>query len=280
MRNRRRRISKRARLLIFILLVLFFGDKAVTTWDQTHQEPTPVKAPLEEGFLETIEKDESVDYVFVFPEKEAVVEEEPLFRYEDVPEYTGEPFCFVNDNIPYFTTEQMDFAKENLYAFYGNLDRLDRPTMAQANIAQSTLPTEARGDISSVVPTGFIQGNYDFISNGGWLYNRSHLMGYQLTGENANPKNLITGTRYFNVDGMYPFEHMVADYVKQNTDKSVLYRVTPIFLGEELVARGVLMEARSIGKTDDRLLEYNVFIYNVQPGIDIDYATGKNYLAP
>ena len=138
------------------------------------------------------------------------------------------------------------------------------------------MPNEKRGNISSVKPTGWVQNKYDFV-DGKSLYNRCHLIGYQLAGENANPLNLVTGTRYLNVTGMLPFENMVADYVKE-TDGHVLYRVTPIFEDNELVCRGVLMEAESVEDAGDSV-EYNVYIYNVQPGVEIDYETGDNWAA-
>ena len=139
-----------------------------------------------------------------------------------------------------------------------------------ACIGRDIMPTEERGDISSVKPTGWVQAMY----NGSYLYNRCHLIGFQLTGENANKQNLITGTAYFNVSGMLAFENMVADYIKE-TNNHVLYRVTPIFVGNELVARGVLMEAWSV-EDDGEGICFNVFVYNVQPGVEINYATGKS----
>ena len=135
------------------------------------------------------------------------------------------------------------------------------------------MPTEERGSIGSVKPSGWQTVKYDFV-DGKYLYNRCHLLGYQLTGENANEQNLITGTRYLNVDGMLPFENMVADYVKE-TDNHVMYRVTPVFDGAELVARGVLMEAYSVEDGGDGV-EFCVYCYNVQPGVKIDYATGDS----
>ena len=135
------------------------------------------------------------------------------------------------------------------------------------------MPEEKRGRIGNIKPTGWHTIRYSFI-NGRYLYNRCHLIGYQLTGENANPKNLITGTRYLNVDGMLPFENMVADYVKE-TGNHVLYRVTSVFKGNELVARGVLMEAESVEDHGVGIM-FNVYCYNNQPGVDIDYATGES----
>lgn len=195
------------------------------------------------------------------------------FDLSAVPEYSGEPYAVINDNVPYFTVD--DLTTES-FESYSELDDLGRCGVAYACIGQDIMPTEKRGDISSVKPTGWVQNKYDFV-DGKSLYNRCHLIGFQLAGENANPKNLVTGTRYLNVTGMLPFENMVADYVKE-TDGHVLYRVTPIFEDEELVCRGVLMEAESVEDAGDSV-EYNVYIYNVQPGVEIDYATGDNWAA-
>ena len=156
------------------------------------------------------------------------------------------------------------------------MDSLGRCGAAEANVGQDLMPTEKRGNIGSVKPTGWHTSKYDFI-DGQNLYNRCHLIGYQLAAENANKQNLITGTRYLNVTGMLPFENMVADYVKE-TDNHVLYRVTPIFDGTDLVARGVLMEAWSVEDNGEGIC-FNVYCYNVQPGVEIDYATGDNRAA-
>ena len=144
--------------------------------------------------------------------------------------------------------------------------------MAYANLSKSIMPTEKREDISDVKPTGWIQEEYD----GEYLYNRCHLIGYQLAGENANELNLITGTRYFNVSGMLPFENQVADYIRNNKQNHVLYRVTPIFEGNNLLASGVQLEAYSVEDKGEGIC-FNVFVYNVQPGVTIDYATGKSW---
>ena len=158
---------------------------------------------------------------------------------------------------------------------YGELDELGRCTTAFANIGKDIMPTEKRGAIGEVKPTGWQTAKYDSV-DGKYLYNRCHLIGYQLTGENANEKNLITGTRYLNVDGMLPFENMVADYIKE-TGNHVLYRVTPVFFGDNLVASGVQMEAKSVEDNGDGIL-FNVYCFNAQPGIAIDYATGNSHL--
>lgn len=195
------------------------------------------------------------------------------FNAADVPAYSGEPYTAVNNNEPYFTSDNLTTeAFEN----YSELDALGRCGVAYANVCLETMPTEKRGSISEVKPTGWHSVKYDNV-DGKSLYNRCHLIGYQLTDENANQQNLITGTRYLNVDGMLPFENMVADYVKE-TDNHVLYRVTPIFTGDNLVADGVLMEGYSVEDEGDGIC-FCVYAYNVQPGITIDYATGDSWLS-
>ncbi len=195
------------------------------------------------------------------------------FNAADVPAYSGEPYTAVNNNEPYFTSDNLTTeAFEN----YSELDALGRCGVAYANVCLETMPTEKRGNISEVKPTGWHSVKYDNV-DGKSLYNRCHLIGYQLTAENANQQNLITGTRYLNVDGMLPFENMVADYVKE-TDNHVLYRVTPIFTGDNLVADGVLMEGYSVEDEGDGIC-FCVYAYNVQPGITIDYATGDSWLS-
>lgn len=195
------------------------------------------------------------------------------YSMENIPPYDGTPYVVLNDNQPSFTEEDMTDVS---YEFYSDLDELGRCGVTEACIGRDLMPTEKRGDISSVKPTGWVQNQYDFV-DGKSLWNRCHLIGFQLAGENANECNLITGTRYLNVEGMLPFENLVADYVKE-TDNHVLYRVTPAFQGTELVARGVQMEAYSVEDGGDGVC-FNVFCYNVQPGVEIDYATGDNWLA-
>ena len=196
------------------------------------------------------------------------------FSLEEIPAYDGDPYVVVHDNVPYFT--EADLTTES-YEYYSDLDALNRCGVTMASIGQDLMPTEERESIGQVKPTGWVTAKYDIV-DGKYLYNRCHLIGFQLTGENANERNLITGTRAMNVDGMLPFENMTADYVKE-TGNHVLYRVTPIFVGEEMVARGVLMEAVSV-EDDGEGLEFCVYAYNNQPGIEIDYATGESWLAP
>lgn len=190
----------------------------------------------------------------------------------NIPAYSGSPYVAVNNNIPFFIDNEMTTTS---FETYSDLDNLGRCGVAYANVCTEIMPTEERGTIGQVKPSGWHTVKYDIVS-GKYLYNRCHLIGYQLSAENANTKNLITGTRYLNTEGMLPFENMVADYVKE-TNNYVLYRVTPMFNGNNLVASGVLMEAKSVEDNGDGIL-FNVYCYNVQPGITIDYATGDSAL--
>ncbi|SEK58399.1 DNA-entry nuclease [Pseudobutyrivibrio ruminis] len=189
-------------------------------------------------------------------------------------DYTDNPYTVVNDNVPYFSEE--DLTRTDAFETYSELDSLGRCGVAYANICQELMPTEERGEIGSVKPSGWHTVNYHEYVDGNYLYNRCHLIGYQLSGENANEKNLITGTRYLNVEGMLPFENEVAEYVEE-TGNHVLYRVTPVFEGDNLVASGVQMEAYSVEDQGAGVM-FNVYCYNVQPGITIDYATGDSEL--
>ena len=189
-----------------------------------------------------------------------------------IPAYNGKAYVAVNNNEPFFTDSDMTTtAFEN----YSDLDSLGRCGVAYANICRDIMPTEERGKIGMIKPSGWHTVKYDVIKDR-YLYNRCHLIGYQLAGENANPKNLITGTRYLNVEGMLPFENLVADYVN-NTGNHVLYRVTPMFSGSNLVANGVLIEAKSVEDNGGGIL-FNVYCYNVQPGVGINYENGDSWL--
>lgn len=190
-----------------------------------------------------------------------------------VPEDTGQLYVEVNGNVPAFDEE--DFTEES-FEVYSGLDRLGRCGAAYANVSRETMPEEERESIGMIKPSGWHTVKYDNV-DGKYLYNRCHLIGFQLTGENANEENLITGTRHMNVDGMLPFEDMVADYVRE-TDNHVLYRVTPIYQGDNLVASGVQMEAESVEDRGEAIC-FNVYVYNSQPGIEIDYATGESRLS-
>lgn len=193
-----------------------------------------------------------------------------ITNLQDIPFYVSQPYVEINNNVPLF--EDSDLTTES-FERYSELDSLGRCGVAYANISRETMPTEKRGSIGQVKPSGWQTVKYDFV-DGKYLYNRCHLIGYQLSGENANEKNLITGTRYMNTEGMLPFENMVADYVKE-TNHHVLYRVTPLYDGHDLVASGVVMEAKSV-EDNGAAIEFHVFVYNVQPNVTIDYATGKS----
>lgn len=204
---------------------------------------------------------------FDFPAHDVTLSTE--FSLDDIAPYSGEPYVVVNGNIPYFTEDELTTEP---FEIFSELDAYGRCGVAYANVCIELMPTEERESIGSVKPSGWHLNKYDCV-DGKYLYNRCHLLWFQLTGENANEKNLITGTRYLNVDGMLPFENEVADYV-EDTGHHVLYRVTPIFEGGNLVASGVLMEARSV---EDSGVVFCVYCYNVQPGVKIDYGTGLNW---
>ena len=195
---------------------------------------------------------------------------EAVHLEDAVPEFSGEPYVEVSGNVPTFTDADLSSPAET----YTPLDSLGRCGTAMAIVSLDTMPTEERGSIGMVKPSGWHTVRYDDLISDRYLYNRCHLIGYQLTAENANEQNLITGTRYMNVEGMLPFENQIADYVER-TGNRVLYRVTPIFVGDELVARGVQMEAQSV-EDGGAGVSFNVFCHNVQPGIQIDYQTGQS----
>lgn len=196
---------------------------------------------------------------------------EPALSMEEIPDYSGMPYAVLNDNWPEFDAEDLTLEP---FETYSRLDYLGRCRTAYANICREIMPTEPRGDIGQVRPSGWQTVKYDCV-DGGYLYNRCHLIGYQLAGENANRENLITGTRYMNVEGMLPFENMVANYVEE-TGNHVLYRVAPIFEGGNLLASGVHMEGFSVEDEGEGIC-FNVYVYNVQPGVSIDYATGESW---
>lgn len=191
---------------------------------------------------------------------------------EDIPQYSNKSYVIINDNEPYFSEEDIN---TNTFEKYGELDNLGRCTLAYANIDKSMMPTKKRGSIGSIKPTGWHTIKYDIV-DGKYLYNRCHLIGYQLTGENTNEKNLITCTRSMNTIGMLEFENKVAKYIKE-TNNHVLYRITPIFEGDNLLATGVEMEALSIEDNGEGI-KFNVFVYNIEDGIIIDYKTGDSKL--
>ena len=204
--------------------------------------------------------------------REMVPAEDAGLSLEEVPDFTGEPWVELENGQPDFSPE--DRTDTAAFEQYSELDYLGRCGPAYANVCPETMPEEERGEIGQIKPSGWHLAKYDCV-DGKYLYNRCHLIGYQLTGENANEKNLITGTRYLNVQGMLPFENQVADYVEE-TGNHVLYRVTPVFDGLDLVASGVEMEAWSV-EDEGAGICFHVYVYNVQPGVVIDYATGESW---
>lgn len=196
-----------------------------------------------------------------------------VFSIADVPQYAGDAYVELNGNMPLFSDEEIN---TDSFESYEELDELGRCGVTFANVSIEIMPTEERGEIGQIKPSGWHTVKYNGLIEGNYLYNRCHLIGYQLSGENDNVNNLITGTRHLNTVGMLPFENQVAEYVK-NTENHVLYRVTPVFEGENLVASGVVMEAYSVEDEGEGIC-FNVFVYNVQPGVIIDYATGDSCL--
>lgn len=238
--NRGKNMKKRSKLFVFILLlgVLFYF------------------------------KDDIYNYTYSI-----INTSNESYDIENLPEYDGNSYVIVNDNIPYFKEEEYTTTS---FEKYSELDSLGRCGVAYANISKDLMPTEKRGSIGMIKPSGWQTIKYDHI-DGKYLYNRCHLIGYQLTGENANEKNLITCTRSMNTKGMLQFENMVTKYIK-DTGNHVLYRVTPVFEGNNLVATGVEMEAYSV-EDSGKGIKFNVFVYNIEDGIIIDYKTGDSKLA-
>lgn len=198
-------------------------------------------------------------------------EADAIISIEEIPPYAGDAYVEVNGNEPFFTESELTTES---YEYYSELDSLGRCGVCISSVGTDIMPTEERGEIGNVKPTGWHTVKYAGIVDGNYLYNRCHLIAYQLAGENANVSNLITGTRYMNMNGMLPFENMVADYVRESGNH-VMYRVSPVFEGNNLVADGVLIEAKSV-EDSGAGISFNVFCYNVQPGIVIDYATGES----
>lgn len=208
--------------------------------------------------------------MFASPQPESI----PL---ESIPDYAGLPYVELTDGVPEFTEEMLTEAARS-YERYHSLDLLGRPQEACASVGPDLMPEEKRESIGMIKPAGFHTVRYDDLIEDKYLYNRCHIIGWQLTGENANPQNLITGTRYMNVEGMLPFENRIASYIR-STGNHVLYRVTPVYSEEELLCRGMRLEACSVEDGGEGL-QFHVFVYNVQPGIEIDYATGDSWRAP
>ena len=252
----------RAFALLFITLILVSCDV------QTEESTLVVDYNVAETEPETVEEEPPVQEDIT---PEDIASADSVIDTGEIPAYSGEAYAEINGNVPYFTDSELSTTS---YEYYSELDSLGRCGVCVANIGADIMPTEERGEIGNIKPTGWHTVKYSEIIEGNYLYNRCHLIGFQLAGENDNEKNLITGTRYLNMSGMLPFENMVADYVKESGNH-VLYRVTPIFEGDNLVADGVLIEAESVEDNGSGIL-FNVFCYNIQPGIVIDYATGDS----
>ena len=289
MKMKHNRPQKRliTQLSLWLALLLAFtgcAESTVTSQDNTYaiEQPAAIPSELLEASETAVSEPESGQ-----PQENASDTQESqqvtsatdastgegtsAFSLREIPAYSGTPYTEVNGNKPYFTEAELTTQS---FETYSELDSLGRCGVAYANVGQDLMPTEPRGEIGAVKPTGWHLVKYDNV-DGKYLYNRCHLIAYMLAAENANPQNLITGTRYLNVQGMLPFETKVCDYVK-NTGNHVLYRVTPIFDGDNLLADGVLMEAYSVEDAGEGIC-FCVFAYNVQPGIGIDYATGDNW---
>lgn len=289
MKMKHNRPQKRliTQLSLWLALLLAFtgcAESTVTSQDNTYaiEQPAAIPSELLEASENTASEPESgqtLESSSDTQESQQVTsatdvptgEGTSAFSLREIPAYSGTPYTEVNGNQPYFTEEELTTQS---FETYSELDSLGRCGVAYANVGQDLMPTEPRGEIGAVKPTGWHLVKYDNV-DGKYLYNRCHLIAYMLAAENANPQNLITGTRYLNVQGMLPFETKVCDYVK-NTRNHVLYRVTPIFDGDNLLADGVLMEAYSVEDAGEGI-SFCVFAYNVQPGIGIDYATGDNW---
>lgn len=261
-------------LLVLLFSLLFTGCDTTLPQESTKKNAEVTELPYDsETEKTTLEQSESETAV-PLEETETQEIEEPAVTavsLSDIPEYDGSPYVEVQGNKPDFSEKDMT---TKAFETYSEQDPLGRCGVAFANVCIGLMPTEKRGEIGQVRPSGWQLVKYNTI-DGKYLYNRCHLIAYQLAGENANEKNLITGTRYLNVEGMLPFENRVADYVKE-TGNHVLYRVTPLYKGDNLVASGVEMEALSV-EDGGKGISFHVFCYNVQPGIHIDYANGDSY---
>ena len=272
--------------LLAILIPAFSGQDSEMPTETTTEiiETTSESTALvgnDEDITDNTEAEEAEETEDRTTEKEAekvskpesVGDENSKAVLSEIPEYSGRAYAVINDNVPSFNKYELTTKG---YETYASLDSFGRCGGAVASCGREIMPKpdEERGSISSVKPSGWVQAQYDCVS-GKYLYNRCHLIGWQLSAENANKRNLITGTRYMNTEGMLPFENMVADYIRE-TNNHVAYRITPVYDGNDLVAKGVQMEAYSI-EDDGEGICFNVFCYNVQPGVKIDYTTGRSW---
>ncbi len=247
-----RKHSKKLLMVILLVAIVILGEGCFLP--ETVELDTDAK-----GVLETQESDEPF---LLSPAK---------IEVRQIPEYSGNAYVEINENEPFFAEKRLPVQS---FEAYSELDNLGRCGACTANLGVDIMPTQPRGKIGQVKPSGWHTVKYNDLIEGNYLYNRCHLIAYQLAGENANEKNLITGTRYMNIEGMKPFEDMVAEYIKA-TENHVLYRVTPVFEGDNLVASGVLMEGMSV-EDGGEAIQFCVYCYNVQPGIVINYANGKS----
>ena len=284
MHIRNSRIRKYALIILLVMVIGFIGcvsnDNAMVVPSEVSEINDYNSETTTEIISETVTEEISESEAESETESAVSLREETdnnsfEFRLENIPEYSGSPYLVLNENVPLFTENEKNTIP---FAKYSELDELGRCGVAFANISPDTIPTEERGTIGDVQPSGWHTVKYNDLIDGNYLYNRCHLIGYQLAGENDNPKNLITGTRYLNVQGMLPFENSVYDYV-QATGNHVLYRVTPVFKEDNLVASGVTIEAYSVEDEGAGICFY-VFVYNVQPGIIIDYLNGESMEDP
>ena len=257
-------------LLSGLLLIGMFCEAPENSINQNEIINTEVQEVVKESEIQGTLPLENTEITSIEEKQEIDFSEIREMELANIPAYSSKAYAVINNNVPFFNDSDLTTKS---YEEYGKLDSLGRCTVVIASIGKDIMPTEERGNIGMVKPTGWHTVKYQGI-DGNYLYNRCHLIGFQLTGENANERNLITGTRYMNVQGMLPFENMIADYVKE-TKNHVLYRVTPIFEGNNLLASGVLMEAKSVEDNGKGIL-FNVYCYNVQPGIKINYATGES----
>ncbi len=261
------------KLLGLILASIFLAVSTIYTGNYlTDADSSGLIDVVLESSIEAIENSvnsiDGFDIQWTSDTEEA--DEEGISSLEELEAYSGDAYVVLNNNEPLFTDEELVTTS---YETYSELDNLGRVGVAVACIGLDLMPTEERGSISEVTPTGWVQASYDIV-DAGWLYNRCHLIGWQLSGEDANEQNLITGTRYLNIEGMLSFENMVADYVEE-TGNHVMYRVTPHFEGDNLLANGLQIEAYSVEDEGEGIC-FHVYCYNVQPGITILYETGEN----
>lgn len=263
------KLKKYGLTLLLSALVFVTGCKTPTsTVEQSKESAAQTEQPSEETTSVDVSQQDALSETDT---SESISSEISSFSLTNIPDFSGSPYIVINDNNPFFTDEELSSTS---FEKYSELDPLGRCGTAYASIGKDIMPTEKREAIGHIKPSGWKTAKYDCV-DGKYLFNRCHLIGFQLSAENDNEKNLITGTRYMNVDGMLPFENMVADYVKE-TGNHVQYRVTPIYDGENLVASGVLMEAKSVEDNGAGIL-FNVYCYNNQPGVEIDYADGTSH---